>query len=349
MCVLGSCSVQAKRDTMSPADSGSPTPSSEVASNSSQSSPLLTQPPPLLRPTPPSAPPSLLRQPPPLQTRPLQTRTPHNHPPPPLIRPAVASSHHQSSLRNSIGSSAASGTQLPPSLMGLKVESPHSHWITQAAAVGLGCWSQTSSNVCSRLGCSRGTGSRSGQYLESVHTEEESRCCVQGARGFKIHTLVQLFRHTVWVGGVRDSVRQVKWVKKIPIKHQDSYRTYPIVDSPRTRKNKTKQEKKTSVQTCQIQTTHTHLPGLSFNDIPQRRPRSHSHTVRHDQLQKRPLTENISTWTKISRWRTEPLDVIHWIVMKCLDNWITGFLISMATAEHLQLCYTDDATQCLRV
>ncbi|KAK7909572.1 hypothetical protein WMY93_014256 [Mugilogobius chulae] len=47
----------------------------------------LSQPPPLLRPAPPAAPPSLLRQPPPLQTRPLQTRTPHNHPPPPLIRP----------------------------------------------------------------------------------------------------------------------------------------------------------------------------------------------------------------------------------------------------------------------
>ncbi|KAF4089186.1 hypothetical protein AMELA_G00063940 [Ameiurus melas] len=118
---------ETKRDSVSPADSGSPTPSSEVASNSSQSSPPLTQPPPLLRPTPPSAPPSLLRQPPPLQTRPLQTRTPHNHPPPPLIRPAVASSHHQSGLRNSIGSSAVSGAQLPPSLMGLKVESPHSH------------------------------------------------------------------------------------------------------------------------------------------------------------------------------------------------------------------------------
>ncbi|KAK3568166.1 hypothetical protein QTP86_032693 [Hemibagrus guttatus] len=118
---------ETKRDSVSPADSGSPTPPSEVASNSSQSSPPLTQPPPLLRPTPPSVPPSLLRQPPPLQTRPLQTRTPHNHPPPPLIRPAVASSHHQSGLRNSIGSSVASSVQLPPSLMGLKVESPHSH------------------------------------------------------------------------------------------------------------------------------------------------------------------------------------------------------------------------------
>lgn len=139
--ILVLCSTQTKRDSVSPADSGSPTPSSEVASNSSQSSPPLTQPPPLLRPTPPSAPPSLLRQPPPLQTRPLQTRTPHNHPPPPLIRPAVASSHHQSGLRNSIGSSAASGAQLPPSLMGLKVESPHSYWFTQAAGVGLWHWS----------------------------------------------------------------------------------------------------------------------------------------------------------------------------------------------------------------
>ncbi|XP_060776049.1 REST corepressor 2 isoform X2 [Neoarius graeffei] len=116
-----------KTDSVSPVDSGSPTPSFEAATNSSQSSPPLAQPPPLLRPTPPSAPPSLLRQPPPLQTRPLQTRTPHNHPPPPLIRPALASSHHQSSLRNSLSSSAASSAQLPPLLMGLKVESPHSH------------------------------------------------------------------------------------------------------------------------------------------------------------------------------------------------------------------------------
>ncbi|TSL34643.1 REST corepressor 2 [Bagarius yarrelli] len=121
-----------ERDSVSPADSGSPTPPSETASNSSQSSPPLTQPPPLLRPTNHSAPPSLLRQPPPLQTRPLQTRTPHNHPPPPLIRPAVASSHHQSGLRNSIGSSAASSAQLPPSRW-IKVESnatilTHTHW-----------------------------------------------------------------------------------------------------------------------------------------------------------------------------------------------------------------------------
>lgn len=116
---------EAKMDGISPADSGSASPSDAASnSNSNQSSPPLAQPPPLLRPTPPSVPPSLLRQPPPLQTRPLQNRTPHNHPPPPLIRPAVASSLHQGGLRNS---PAASGSQLPPSLVGLKVESPHSH------------------------------------------------------------------------------------------------------------------------------------------------------------------------------------------------------------------------------
>ncbi|XP_066536731.1 REST corepressor 2 isoform X2 [Hoplias malabaricus] len=116
---------EAKMDGVSPPDSGSPSPS-EANSNpsSNQSSPPLTQPPPLLRPTPPTVPPSLLRQPPPLQTRPLQNRTPHNHPPPPLIRPAVASSLHQGGLRNS---PAASSSQLPPSLVGLKVEPPHSH------------------------------------------------------------------------------------------------------------------------------------------------------------------------------------------------------------------------------
>uniref|UniRef100_A0A4W4HK92 REST corepressor 2 n=1 Tax=Electrophorus electricus TaxID=8005 RepID=A0A4W4HK92_ELEEL len=121
---------EGKLDGVSPPHSGSPTPSSEAASNtnSNQSSPLLTQPPPLLRPTPPTAPPSLLRQPPPLQTRPLQNRTPHNHPPPPLIRPAVAPSLHQGGLRNSLSSSpAGSGGQLPPSLVGLKVEPTHSH------------------------------------------------------------------------------------------------------------------------------------------------------------------------------------------------------------------------------
>ncbi|XP_010728069.2 REST corepressor 2 [Larimichthys crocea] len=90
----------------------------------------LSQPPPLLRPAPPSAPPSLLRQPPPLQTRPLQNRAPHNHPPPPLIRPAVTSSSTStgsSSLRASPPSSSSAAGQMPPSLVGLKVEQPNSH------------------------------------------------------------------------------------------------------------------------------------------------------------------------------------------------------------------------------
>uniref|UniRef100_A0A8C2BS06 REST corepressor 2 n=1 Tax=Cyprinus carpio TaxID=7962 RepID=A0A8C2BS06_CYPCA len=119
---------EVKMDGISPPHSDSSLSSSDVL-NSAQSSPPLPQPPPLLRPAPPSAPPSLLRQPPPLQTRPLQTRTPHNHPPPPppLIRPAVASSLHQGALRNSLSSSSASAGQLPPSLVGLKVESPQSH------------------------------------------------------------------------------------------------------------------------------------------------------------------------------------------------------------------------------
>lgn len=119
-------------DGISPPHSDSPLPSSEGSASgnhsSAQSSPPLTQPPPLLRPAPPSAPPSLLRQPPPLQTRPLQNRTPHNHPPPPLIRPAIASTLHQGALRNSLSSSSSSAGQLPPSLVGLKVESPQSHW-----------------------------------------------------------------------------------------------------------------------------------------------------------------------------------------------------------------------------
>ncbi len=125
--------LQVKMDGVSPPHSDSPLPSSDVSvagnPNSAQSSPPLTQPPPLLRPAPPPAPPSLLRQPPPLQTRPLQNRTPHNHPPPPppLIRPAVVSSLHQGALRNSLSSSSASAGQLPPSLVGLKVESPQSH------------------------------------------------------------------------------------------------------------------------------------------------------------------------------------------------------------------------------
>uniref|UniRef100_A0A3Q0QRX2 REST corepressor 2 n=1 Tax=Amphilophus citrinellus TaxID=61819 RepID=A0A3Q0QRX2_AMPCI len=89
----------------------------------------LSQPPPLLRPAPPSAPPSLLRQPPPLQTRPLQNRAPHNHPPPPLIRPAVTTTSSSGSLRGSPPSSSSSSTavQMPPSLVGLKVEQPNSH------------------------------------------------------------------------------------------------------------------------------------------------------------------------------------------------------------------------------
>ncbi|XP_050969702.1 REST corepressor 2 [Labeo rohita] len=122
---------EVKMDGISPPHSDSPLPSSDISvagnPNSTQSSPPLTQPPPLLRPAPPSAPPSLLRQPPPLQTRPLQNRTPHNHPPPPLIRPAVAPSLHQGALRNSLSSSSGSAGQLPPSLVGLKVESPQSH------------------------------------------------------------------------------------------------------------------------------------------------------------------------------------------------------------------------------
>ncbi|XP_065104824.1 REST corepressor 2 isoform X1 [Paramisgurnus dabryanus] len=117
---------EVRMDGVSPPHSNSPLPFSDTSvtgsTNSAQSSPPLTQPPPLLRPVPPSAPPSLLRQPPPLQTRPLQNRTPHNHPPPPLIRPAVASSIHQGAARNS-----SSAGQLPPSLVGLKVESPQSH------------------------------------------------------------------------------------------------------------------------------------------------------------------------------------------------------------------------------
>lgn len=122
---------EVKMDGISPPHSDSPLPSSEGSASgnhsSAQSSPPLTQPPPLLRPAPPSAPPSLLRQPPPLQTRPLQNRTPHNHPPPPLIRPAIASTLHQGALRNSLSSSSSSAGQLPPSLVGLKVESPQSH------------------------------------------------------------------------------------------------------------------------------------------------------------------------------------------------------------------------------
>ncbi|XP_076026890.1 REST corepressor 2 [Genypterus blacodes] len=108
--------------------------------SSTQTPSSLSQPPPLLRPAPPSAPPSLLRQPPPLQTRPLQNRAPHNHPPPPLIRPAVTSSGPAgggggSSMRASLGSSngssppgsASGAAQMPPSLVGLKVEQSNTH------------------------------------------------------------------------------------------------------------------------------------------------------------------------------------------------------------------------------
>lgn len=100
--------------------------------SSTQTPSSLSQPPPLLRPAPPSAPPSLLRQPPPLQTRPLQNRAPHNHPPPPLIRPAVTTSSSSSasgssSLRASPPSSSSAAVQMPPSLVGLKVEQPNSH------------------------------------------------------------------------------------------------------------------------------------------------------------------------------------------------------------------------------
>uniref|UniRef100_A0A8P4G5W0 REST corepressor 2 n=1 Tax=Dicentrarchus labrax TaxID=13489 RepID=A0A8P4G5W0_DICLA len=111
-------------DSPSDAAGGSSPPSSTQTPSS------LSQPPPLLRPAPPSAPPSLLRQPPPLQTRPLQNRAPHNHPPPPLIRPAVttsSSSTGSSSLRASPPSSSSAAGQMPPSLVGLKVEQPNSH------------------------------------------------------------------------------------------------------------------------------------------------------------------------------------------------------------------------------
>uniref|UniRef100_A0A3B4VGR3 REST corepressor 2 n=1 Tax=Seriola dumerili TaxID=41447 RepID=A0A3B4VGR3_SERDU len=120
--------VRPDLDTDSPSDAaGSSSPPSSTQTPSS-----LSQPPPLLRPAPPSAPPSLLRQPPPLQTRPLQNRAPHNHPPPPLIRPAVTSSSSStggSSLRASppSSSSTTAAGQMPPSLVGLKVEQSNSH------------------------------------------------------------------------------------------------------------------------------------------------------------------------------------------------------------------------------
>ncbi|KAK5848527.1 hypothetical protein PBY51_006133 [Eleginops maclovinus] len=124
----------AEEDEVKMEDSPSDSAGGSSPPSSTQTPSSLSQPPPLLRPAPPSAPPSLLRQPPPLQTRPLQNRAPHNHPPPPLIRPAVTSSSSTSStggssLRASPPSSSSSSAagQLPPSLVGLKVEQPNSH------------------------------------------------------------------------------------------------------------------------------------------------------------------------------------------------------------------------------
>ncbi|XP_040887725.1 REST corepressor 2 [Toxotes jaculatrix] len=123
----------AEEDEVKMEDSPSDAAGSSSPPSSTQTPSSLSQPPPLLRPAPPSAPPSLLRQPPPLQTRPLQNRAPHNHPPPPLIRPAVTSSSSStgsSSLRASPPSSSScssSAGQMPPSLVGLKVEQPNSH------------------------------------------------------------------------------------------------------------------------------------------------------------------------------------------------------------------------------
>ncbi|CAK6967943.1 REST corepressor 2 [Scomber scombrus] len=122
----------AEEDEVKMEDSPSDAASSSSPPSSTQTPSSLSQPPPLLRPAPPSAPPSLLRQPPPLQTRPLQNRAPHNHPPPPLIRPAVTSSSSSSSsggssLRASPPSSSSTAGQMPPSLVGLKVEQPNSH------------------------------------------------------------------------------------------------------------------------------------------------------------------------------------------------------------------------------
>ncbi|XP_071333912.1 REST corepressor 2 [Trachinotus anak] len=120
-----------EEDEVKMEDSPSDAAGSSSPPSSTQTPSSLSQPPPLLRPAPPSAPPSLLRQPPPLQTRPLQNRAPHNHPPPPLIRPAVTSSSSStggSSLRASPPSSSSTvAGQMPPSLVGLKVEQPNSH------------------------------------------------------------------------------------------------------------------------------------------------------------------------------------------------------------------------------
>ncbi|XP_068569630.1 REST corepressor 2 [Cebidichthys violaceus] len=120
----------AEEDEVKMEDSPSDITGDSSPPSSTQTASSLSQPPPLLRPAPPSAPPSLLRQPPPLQTRPLQNRAPHNHPPPPLIRPAVTSSSSStgsSSLRASPPSSSSAAGQMPPSLVGLKVEQPNSH------------------------------------------------------------------------------------------------------------------------------------------------------------------------------------------------------------------------------
>ncbi|KAM7377476.1 hypothetical protein PAMA_013998 [Pampus argenteus] len=118
----------AEEDEVKMEDSPSDAAGNSSPPSSTQTPSSLSQPPPLLRPAPPSAPPSLLRQPPPLQTRPLQNRAPHNHPPPPLIRPAVTSSSSGgSSLRASPPSSSSAAGQMPPSLVGLKVEQPNSH------------------------------------------------------------------------------------------------------------------------------------------------------------------------------------------------------------------------------
>ncbi|XP_061922031.1 REST corepressor 2 [Entelurus aequoreus] len=113
---------EVKMEDSSPDAAGSSSPPSSTQTPSS-----LSQPPPLLRPAPPSAPPSLLRQPPPLQTRPLQNRAPHNHPPPPLIRPAFTTSSPGSSGLRSSPPSASVGVQMPPSLVGIKVEQTNSH------------------------------------------------------------------------------------------------------------------------------------------------------------------------------------------------------------------------------
>ncbi|XP_019718788.1 REST corepressor 2 [Hippocampus comes] len=113
---------EVKMEDSPPDAAGSSSPHSSSHNPSS-----LSQPPPLLRPAPPSAPPSLLRQPPPLQTRPLQNRAPHNHPPPPLIRPAVTSSGSSSLRASPPSSSPSAAMQMPPSLVGIKVEQANSH------------------------------------------------------------------------------------------------------------------------------------------------------------------------------------------------------------------------------